>query len=383
MRNSLRSLRLIFPHKLKTFLICSGKEKTNHLMKRKILFLGESYRADAITWMKGLKEFGDFEICTWELKTPNNTKLNRFKRITEYVFAPFSIRKTIRLEKPDMIIAERTTSYGFLAAISGLNTIAVAQQGRTDLWPEGSVLLPFKKIIQKHAFRKAHLIHAWGPVMTISMKAIGVDMNKVLVLPKGIDLSLFEAAQNNSNSIDAIVTRSLQPEYRHDCILKAFAVLDKKNIDFNLTIVGDGTRLEYLKNLTIELGIQNKVIFTGRIANTTLPQLLQQANFYISMPSTEGVSASLFEAMACNCYPVVSDIPGNQSWIKHRENGQLIPIDDYTNLAEELIWSFENTDSRNKAITQNRKFVEENANYKINMKVIANKYHELLDLREN
>jgi glycosyltransferase involved in cell wall biosynthesis len=353
------------------------------MKKRKILFLGESYRADAITWTKGLKEFGDFEICTWELKTPNNTKFNRFKRIAEYLFSPFSIKKIIRLEKPDMVIAERTTSYGFLAAISGANTIAIAQQGRTDLWPEGSVLLPLKKLIQKHAFKKAHLIHAWGPVMTISMKAIGVDMNKVLVMPKGIDLSLFEASENKSNRIDAIVTRSLQPEYRHDCILKAFAVLDKQNIDFNLTFVGDGTRLEYLKSLAIELGIQDKVIFTGRILNTALPKLLQDANYYISMPSTEGVSASLFEAMACNCYPVVSDIPGNQSWINHRDNGQLIPIDDYTKLAEELIWSFKNPDSRNKATIQNRKFVEENANYNINMKIIADKYHELLDLREN
>ena len=72
----------------------------------------------------------------------------------------------------------------------------------------------------------------------------------------------------------------------------------------------------------------NKVIFTGRIPNTELPKLLQQSNIYISMPTTEGVSASLFEAMASNCFPVVSDIPGNQSWITHRENGQLITIDD-------------------------------------------------------
>ncbi|MCV9930545.1 glycosyltransferase [Flavobacterium sp. LS1R49] len=352
------------------------------MKKRKILFLGESYRADAITWMKGLKEFGDFEICTWELKTPNNTKFNRFKRIAEYAFAPFSIRKSIRLEKPDMIIAERTTSYGFLAAISGVNTIAIAQQGRTDLWPEGSVLLPLKKIIQKHAFRKAHLIHAWGPVMTISMKAIGVDMNKVLVMPKGIDLSLFSPSINTSNKIEAIVTRSLQPEYRHDSILEAFAILHQKGIDFSLTIVGDGTRLQFLKDLAEDLQIENKVIFTGRIPNTDLPKLLQQSNIYISMPITEGVSASLFEAMACSCYPVVSDIPGNQSWIKHRENGLLIPIDDYTNLAEKLIWSFKNPDSRNKAIIQNRKFVEENANYNINMKIIADKYHELLDSRK-
>ena len=51
-------------------------------------------------------------------------------------------------------------------------------------------------------------------------------------------------------------------------------------------------------------------------------------------------------------------------------------------LAEELIWSFENVQSRNNAILENRKFVEENANYDINMKVIADKYHELLDSRK-
>ena len=338
--------------------------------------MGESYRADAITWMKGLKEFGDFEICTWELQTSNN---QRFKRILEYLFAPVSIRKTIRKEKPDMIIAERTTSYGFLAAISGMHPIAIAQQGRTDLWPEGSVLYPFKKFIQKYAFKKADLIHAWGPVMTISMEAIGVDMKKVLVLPKGIDLTVFSSSINNSNKIDAIVTRSLQPEYRHDSILKAFGILHKKGIDFSLTIVGDGTRLQSLKNLAGELQIENKVIFTGRIPNTELPKLLQHSNIYISMPITEGVSASLFEAMACNCYPVVSDIPGNQSWVTHRKNGQLIEIDNIEMLAEELIWAFENSYLRNEAILQNRKFVEENANYDVNMKIISAKYHELLN----
>ncbi len=348
-------------------------------MKRKILFLGESYRADAITWMRGLKEFGDFEIITWELQTPNTSKFNRFKRILEYFFAPISIQKIIRKEKPDMVIAERTTSYGFLAALSGSTTIVIAQQGQTDLWPEDSILYPFKKIIQKYAFKKAHLIHAWGPVMTISMRAIGVDMNKVLVLPKGIDLSLFTPSTNNSNKIEAIVTRSLEPEYRHDSILMAFFILNQRGIDFSLTIVGDGTRLQFLKDLAKKLQIETKVIFTGRIPNTELPKLLQQSNIYISMPITEGVSASLFEAMACNCYPIVSDIPGNQSWIKHRKNGQLITIDDNEQLAEELIWSFENVESRNQATIRNRKFVEENTDYNFNMKIIADKYHELLN----
>ena len=350
------------------------------MQKKKILFLGESYRADAITWMKGLREFGDFEIITWELKTPSNCIHNRILRVFEFELAIFKIRKTIKLHKPDMVIAERTTSYGFLAALSGVKPIAIAQQGRTDLWPEKSITIPFKKIIQHYAFRKANLIHAWGPVMTLSMLEAKVDMNKVLVLPKGIDLAKFSNKNNaNPEKICAIVTRSLLPEYRHDIILKSFAILNQKGIDFVLTIIGDGTQLSALEDLAKKLNIENKVNFTGRIPNTALPKLLQQSNIYISMPITEGVSASLFEAMACNCYPIVTDILGNQSWIKHRENGQLIPVDDFEMLAEELIWAFENNKHRIEAVLKNRAFIEQNVNYNTNMKIIADKYHELIN----
>ena len=352
--------------------------------KRKILFLGETYRADAITWMNGLKEFGDFEIITWELQTPSNTFWNRFLRIFEFCTAFFSIKKIIQKHQPDMVIAERTTSYGFLAALTGVKPVAIAQQGRTDLWPEKSILLPIKKIIQHYAFNKADLIHAWGPVMTVSMRKAKVDMKKVLVLPKGIDLEQFGNKKNTpSEKITAIVTRSFMPEYRHEVILQAFGILNQRGKDFVLTIVGDGKLLPMLKDLATKMNIEKKVVFTGRIPNTQLPELLQQSNFYISMPITEGVSASLFEAMASNCYPIVTDIPGNQSWIKHRENGQLITIGDIEMLADELLWAFENKEHCNTAVQKNRKFVEENADYNTNMEIIANKYHELINTYRN
>ena len=352
------------------------------MKKKKILFLGETYRADAITWMDGLKEFGGFEIVTWELKTPSNCIHSRILRIFEFKLAIFKIRQLINTQKPDMVIAERTTSYGFLAALSGVKPVAIAQQGKTDLWPEKSISLPLKKLLQYYAFKKADLIHAWGPVMTISMIEANADMNKVLVLPKGIDLVKFNN-QNTANpeKICAIVTRSLLPEYRHDIILKSFAILNQKGIDFVLTIAGGGTQLSKLKNLAKDLDIENKVNFTGRIPNTELPKLLQQSNIYISMPITEGVSASLFEAMATNCYPIVTDIVGNKSWIKHRKNGQLVTIDDFEMLAEELIWAFENETYRNHAVENNRLFLEKNVDYTINMKIIANKYHELINTK--
>ncbi|WP_317167551.1 glycosyltransferase family 4 protein [Flavobacterium lotistagni] len=352
--------------------------------RKKILFLGETYRADAITWMRGLETFGSFEIVTWELKTSGTGFLNRFKRIVEYCGAIFSIRKLVKLHRPDMVIAERTTSYGFLAALSGVQPVAIAQQGITDLWPEESLLYPIKKLIQSYAFRKATLIHAWGNAMTVSMKKARVDMRKVMVLPKGIDLELFKKNDEfNPNQLHAIVSRSLFAEYKHAIILKAFALLKKQGIGFTLTIVGDGPERRVLESLCQKLDLANEVHFTGRIVNSVLPELLRKANFYISMPVTEGVSASLFEAMASGCYPVVSDVFGNQSWITHRENGQLIKTNDEEMLAQELLWALENPQYRQQAIVKNRKMVEERANYAVNMKQIADRYHELIEQYQN
>ena len=348
------------------------------MSRKRILFLGETYRADAITWMNGLREFGGFEIVTWELQTSNNG-VNRIKRLIELTKAILTIKKIAKKFNADMVIAERTTSYGYLAAISGIRPLAIAQQGITDLWPTNSPLYVFKKMLQDYAFKKADLIHAWGKVMEDHMKASDVNMDKVMVLSKGINLDhfIFNDAHDDK-IIDAIVTRSLEPEYRHDLILKAFSIIKKHKIQFKLTIIGDGIELKKLKSLAKELKIEDEVIFAGRIKNSDIPKFLQKANFYISTPITEGVSASLFEAMACGCFPIVSDLPGNRCWIQQKVNGILVSIKNEFNLAQELEWAFYNIDFTKKAITNNRTFVEENANYKTNMKKIANSYHDLI-----
>lgn len=351
------------------------------MSKKRILFLGETYRADAITWMNGLREFGDFEIVTWELKTSNNG-FNKIIRLFELAKAILTIKSIVKKFNPDMVIAERTTSYGYLAAFSGLKPMAIAQQGITDLWPLNSPLYILKKRLQNYAFKKADLIHAWGNSMAEHMKESNVDMDKVMILPKGINLDFFQFNDaSDGTMINAVVTRSLEPEYKHDLILKAFSIVKQKNIPFKLTIIGDGTELKKLKWLAKELKIDNEVNFVGRINNNDIPKFLQQANFYISTPITEGVSASLFEAMASGCLPIVSDLPGNRCWIQQKENGILVTIENEFKLAEEIEWAFKNTDFTKKAIVENRKFVEENANYKINMKKIAFTYHDLIKIK--
>ncbi len=351
---------------------------------RKILFLGETYRADAMTWLQGLKEFGNFEIITFELVYAG-AGMKRFFRLAEFVTAVFKVRHLIKLEKPDLIIAERVTSYGFMAALTGFQPYIVAQQGITDIYPPDAVSAPFKVLIQKYTFRKVSLIHAWGQAMTVSMLKHGADKSKILVLPKGIDLNKFNySAQKKMDKIRAIVTRSLTPDYRHHIILKAFAEIKKAGIPFEVTIVGDGILLNELIALSRSLDLETEVLFTGRIPNYTLSDYLRASNLYISMPATEGMSASLLEAFATGCYPIVSDLPGNRAWIEHNVNGMLVPVDRVDLLTEAIsdFWG-RKEEALGTTLEMNLKIIQQKADYSKNMKHIADIYHQIISQHQS
>jgi glycosyltransferase involved in cell wall biosynthesis len=349
---------------------------------RKILFLGETYRADAQTWINGLKEFGNFEVVSWELKGEGNGWKKLFRFIEFLLLGPWQVRQTVKQEKPDMVIAERTTSYGYLAAISGVRPIAVAQQGVTDLFPAGSPMIPIKKRLQKKAFATADLLHAWGPVMAEHMQRVGADMQKVMVMPKGIDLRKFtftSMAQKEQKPIKAIVTRSLTPVYSHEVILDAAKKVHEAGVNIEWLIVGDGFLLPKLQQYAKSIGIAGQVRFVGRVPNHDLPKYLAESTFYVSMPISEGVSSSLFEAMATGCYPLVTDLPGNRSWIQHEQNGHLIPIGNAEALAAALVGLQQQPEYLRKATEANRALVEEVANFNHNMKKISDRYHALID----
>jgi uncharacterized protein (DUF2249 family) len=135
---------------------------------------------------------------------------------------------------------------------------------------------------------------------------------------KGIDLSKFHN-QNTADpeKIHAIVTRSLSPEYRHAIILNSFNLLHQ-GIDFTLTIVGDGTELATLKELTIKLNIERKVFSREEF------QIRNYLNYYAPLIFTL-VCQSLKEYQHRYLkrwpliYPIVTNIAGNKSWITHRK----------------------------------------------------------------
>ncbi len=287
----------------------------------RILFLGETYRADAKTWKQGIKAASGYDIDTYELTKGGS----RFYRILTFSAKLISICFN-RGPVYDIILAERSTSYGFLALFHQAKLRVVAQQGATDLFSNSFISIFFKGLIQKKVYRDSDLIHAWGQTMHQHMVSIGVPPSKIILGPKGIDLSVFKYESFHSKPaqpLNLIVTRSLEWYYRHDLILQAMSKLKSKHHNLVLHIVGDGSQRQPLEDLAFSLGLTDCVVFHGRLQQLDLARLLMISRFYISAPNTEGYSSSLMEAMACGCIPIVTDLPANRESITHGINGYL------------------------------------------------------------
>lgn len=340
-----------------------------------ILFLGETYRADAQTWIKGIEQNAGVKISTLEVK-PSKSRIRRLLSLFFFLGRIAKINGT----QWDIVLAERSTSYGFFSLFVRAKVRVVAQQGITDAYPVTGLSGVIKRAIKGIVYRNVDWIHAWGHVMVPAMLHAGADPAKIQVLPKGINLELYQDSKSNPSQArkTGIVTRSLFPDYRHEDILRAIELVSKTIPEVRVLIVGDGVLSADLESLALELGISEHVKFLGRVPNNELPQLLAQSDFYISVPISEGVSASLFEAMATRNFPIVSDLPAYKAFIKDGINGSLVPVGNPAALAEAILRFLNSPDKYESAVSKNREYIEASVDFDKNMKAIYQKYITIL-----
>ncbi len=345
----------------------------------KILFLGETYRADAQTWIQGIQKESGVSIDTNEIKTIKN----RFIRALQALLFIFRLLwGRFFGPKYDIVLAERSTSYGFFALFTNAKVKIVAQQGISDIFPFSGFSKFYKRLLQRIVYTQVDLIHAWGHAMVPAILKSGAHPEKIMVLAKGLDLTRYafvnQLAQNPL-PLKAIVTRSLEEDYLHCYIIDAVSILKSKGILLEVNIVGGGSLLEMLQQRANDKGVTELIHFLGRIPNDELPKILNQCPLYLSIPTTEGVSSSLFEAMASGCFPIVTDLPGNRAFIQPKQNGDLIPVGNAEALANAIEKFLENPQQYKQAIINNRKLIDETVNREKNMKVFWAKYQELVE----
>jgi len=159
-----------------------------------------------------------------------------------------------------------------------------------------------------------------------------MPMSKVQVIPNGLDLSLFRYKQEKEDMIS--IVGSIKPIKGQTQFIKAAGILLKKNIDTTFMIVGDGPDKAKLEKLVYDLGIGNRVIFTGYVDNVY--DYVRRSKLLISASAFEGCSNSILEAMASGTPVVASDVLSNNEIITNMNNGLLYKFGDEDDLASKI-----------------------------------------------
>jgi glycosyltransferase involved in cell wall biosynthesis len=169
-----------------------------------------------------------------------------------------------------------------------------------------------------------------------------LDDTHAYAINNGIETELH---YQKPHDVFSFINVSRQDENKNQqLILRSFARLchDSPETPMRVYLVGDGECHEKLKLLTVELRLQEKVVFTGYIASAV--DYYAVSDVYISSAHREGLSLSALEAMAAHLPVIATDAGGVRDLAQ--ENGILIADDDEDGLYEAMKTLLGNADLR-------------------------------------
>lgn len=126
----------------------------------------------------------------------------------------------------------------------------------------------------------------------------------------------------------------LVPHKRHSDLLHAVKRLRDYGKDVRLVIAGDGPLLGALKELAAELGIAERVSFTGEFED--LSEVMSGLDVFCLTSSSESQCMPVTESMAYGKPVVASDFGGIPDFVEQGVTGYLVPVGDRDRLVAAL-----------------------------------------------
>lgn len=117
-----------------------------------------------------------------------------------------------------------------------------------------------------------------------------------------------------SGEVNFITIGRLSPEKDHEKLIYAFRQVVGDRRDVRLYVVGEGALEDELRALVRELGLAERVIFTGQLANPYA--LLAACDCFVLSSNYEGQAIVLLEALILGKPVITTDIPGPRSVVE-------------------------------------------------------------------
>ena len=169
----------------------------------------------------------------------------------------------------------------------------------------------------------------------------------ITVIPNMVDKIFNYKEVNSSETFYFVSIGNLIRRKRFDLTIHAFAQNFRGEHNVMLTIIGDGPLKDKLKTLAKEQGVENQVIFTGRMDRKSVAQELQKSNVFVLASDYETFGVVYIEAMACG-KPVIGTRNGGADDIINDDCGILVDVNDVRQLANAMKQIYSTYKSYNK-----------------------------------
>ncbi len=229
----------------------------------------------------------------------------------------------LRRVQPDWLHAHYLTSHGTLAWL--MRGAGIQARIAGSAWGSDVLVTPrtsrLMRWLTRRVLRACTLTTSDSHDMAARMVELGAA--EVMVFPFGLEALPPLPGTKNDPKDDALffANRGLEPIYAPDRVIDVFAAIAAGWPQARLIVANSGSLLPALQAQVQQLGLGDRVQFTGRVDAATQAGLYAQARWYLSLPRSDSVSVSLIEAMAQGCIPIVSDLAANRELIESRRNG--------------------------------------------------------------
>jgi len=287
------------------------------------------------------------------------TRLPRFAReLAEYGYNGIARRKLVgeaaRFE-PDFVYERYAfgNAAGVLATrklglplVLEVNSPMVLELERT----RGLSFPGFARKLESFVYRSAERVCVVTRVLADMLADLGVERERLLVTPNGVDLGLYERADPEAARRDALRALGLAPEggavlgfvgyyrdwHRLDVAVRGLAT--RELADARLVLIGEGPAREELAELARELGVSGRVHFAGRRAHREIPGLLCALDVAL-IPAINPYASplKLHEYMAAGLAVVAPDQENLRELLVDGENALLVPAGDADALSAAIV----------------------------------------------
>ena len=159
----------------------------------------------------------------------------------------------------------------------------------------------------------------------------------ITTINNGIDVNTISEAEPCKELLDLkesrksiLMVAGFRKQKNQDTIIRALTLVDKEK--YEIWFAGIGERMEEVRQLTVSLGVCERVRFLG--LRTDIPNVLRAADVIVMSCHWEGLSLSNVEGMSAHKPFIASDVNGLKEVTKGY--GLLFPHEDEKVLAEEI-----------------------------------------------